>query len=150
MFVYYFCPQVQKHSTRVTVRCVTLATSPSEVLKYTFLVFVWNFIDNVSCFILSHILTNCHTELLSISVDMYYFVFAPTLCYELNFPRSPNIRMSFLLRRLFEMVRKYLMSASARKQHLCCRIDLSAISPPKKKYSTTTTSTRTPAQPLRA
>uniref|UniRef100_A0A672FMZ9 O-acyltransferase n=1 Tax=Salarias fasciatus TaxID=181472 RepID=A0A672FMZ9_SALFA len=35
--------------------------------------------------------------------DMYYFVFAPTLCYELNFPRSPSIRMSFLLRRLFEM-----------------------------------------------
>uniref|UniRef100_A0A3B4Y229 O-acyltransferase n=1 Tax=Seriola lalandi dorsalis TaxID=1841481 RepID=A0A3B4Y229_SERLL len=42
--------------------------------------------------------------------DMYYFVFAPTLCYELNFPRSPGIRMSFLLRRLFEMVRKHLMS----------------------------------------
>uniref|UniRef100_A0A669BEV7 O-acyltransferase n=1 Tax=Oreochromis niloticus TaxID=8128 RepID=A0A669BEV7_ORENI len=42
--------------------------------------------------------------------DMYYFIFAPTLCYELNFPRSPKIRMSFLLRRLFEMVRKYLMS----------------------------------------
>ncbi|KAM7420715.1 hypothetical protein PAMA_015103 [Pampus argenteus] len=36
--------------------------------------------------------------------DMYYFVFAPTLCYELNFPRSPKIRMSFLLRRLFEML----------------------------------------------
>uniref|UniRef100_A0A3Q1ASK0 O-acyltransferase n=1 Tax=Amphiprion ocellaris TaxID=80972 RepID=A0A3Q1ASK0_AMPOC len=32
--------------------------------------------------------------------DMYYFVFAPTLCYELNFPRSSTIRMSFLLRRL--------------------------------------------------
>ncbi|XP_062342518.1 diacylglycerol O-acyltransferase 1a [Osmerus eperlanus] len=36
--------------------------------------------------------------------DMYYFVFAPTLCYELNFPRSPRIRKSFLLRRLFEML----------------------------------------------
>ncbi|XP_041843461.1 diacylglycerol O-acyltransferase 1b [Melanotaenia boesemani] len=36
--------------------------------------------------------------------DMYYFVFAPTLCYELNFPRSPEIRMKFLLRRLFEML----------------------------------------------
>ncbi|XP_030250895.1 diacylglycerol O-acyltransferase 1b isoform X2 [Sparus aurata] len=36
--------------------------------------------------------------------DMYYFVFAPTLCYELNFPRSPNIRMGFLLRRLCEML----------------------------------------------
>ncbi|KAL4629856.1 diacylglycerol O-acyltransferase 1 [Arapaima gigas] len=36
--------------------------------------------------------------------DIYYFVFAPTLCYELNFPRSPRIRKRFLLRRLFEMV----------------------------------------------
>uniref|UniRef100_A0A8C9U7A6 O-acyltransferase n=1 Tax=Scleropages formosus TaxID=113540 RepID=A0A8C9U7A6_SCLFO len=36
--------------------------------------------------------------------DMYYFIFAPTLCYELNFPRSPRIRKRFLLRRLFEMV----------------------------------------------
>ncbi|KPP73851.1 diacylglycerol O-acyltransferase 1-like [Scleropages formosus] len=35
--------------------------------------------------------------------DMYYFIFAPTLCYELNFPRSPRIRKRFLLRRLFEM-----------------------------------------------
>ncbi|KAM3873340.1 diacylglycerol O-acyltransferase 1-like [Diretmus argenteus] len=36
--------------------------------------------------------------------DLYYFVFAPTLCYELNFPRSPTIRTSFLLRRLVEML----------------------------------------------
>ncbi|CAB1350816.1 unnamed protein product [Coregonus sp. 'balchen'] len=36
--------------------------------------------------------------------DIYYFVFAPTLCYELNFPRSARIRKSFLLRRLFEML----------------------------------------------
>uniref|UniRef100_A0AAY4D987 O-acyltransferase n=1 Tax=Denticeps clupeoides TaxID=299321 RepID=A0AAY4D987_9TELE len=33
--------------------------------------------------------------------DMYYFMFAPTLCYELNFPRSSRIRKRFLLRRLF-------------------------------------------------
>ncbi|KAG5264992.1 hypothetical protein AALO_G00260270 [Alosa alosa] len=36
--------------------------------------------------------------------DLYYFIFAPTLCYELNFPRSPRIRVRFLLRRLFEML----------------------------------------------
>ncbi|XP_056901487.1 diacylglycerol O-acyltransferase 1-like [Takifugu flavidus] len=36
--------------------------------------------------------------------DMYYFVFAPTLCYELNFPRSPGVRVGFLLRRLCEML----------------------------------------------
>uniref|UniRef100_A0A8C5F8X1 O-acyltransferase n=1 Tax=Gadus morhua TaxID=8049 RepID=A0A8C5F8X1_GADMO len=41
--------------------------------------------------------------------DLYYFVFAPTLCYELNFPRSPKIRMSFLLRRLLEMVRGWMV-----------------------------------------
>uniref|UniRef100_A0A3B5AHT1 O-acyltransferase n=1 Tax=Stegastes partitus TaxID=144197 RepID=A0A3B5AHT1_9TELE len=35
---------------------------------------------------------------------MYYFVFAPTLCYQLNFPRSPRIRKRFLMRRLFEML----------------------------------------------
>ncbi|XP_072711144.1 diacylglycerol O-acyltransferase 1, partial [Ciconia boyciana] len=36
--------------------------------------------------------------------NLYYFLFAPTLCYELNFPRSPRIRKRFLLRRLFEML----------------------------------------------
>ncbi|XP_061463153.1 diacylglycerol O-acyltransferase 1 [Rhineura floridana] len=36
--------------------------------------------------------------------DLYYFLFAPTLCYELNFPRSPRIRKRFLLRRLSEML----------------------------------------------
>lgn len=36
--------------------------------------------------------------------DMYYFLFVPTLCYQLNFPRSTRIRKRFLMRRLFEMV----------------------------------------------
>uniref|UniRef100_A0A8D0BQ80 diacylglycerol O-acyltransferase n=1 Tax=Salvator merianae TaxID=96440 RepID=A0A8D0BQ80_SALMN len=39
--------------------------------------------------------------------DLYYFLFAPTLCYELNFPRSPRIRKRFLLRRLLEMDMNY-------------------------------------------
>uniref|UniRef100_A0A8C7M9P0 O-acyltransferase n=1 Tax=Oncorhynchus kisutch TaxID=8019 RepID=A0A8C7M9P0_ONCKI len=47
--------------------------------------------------------------------DIYYFVFAPTLCYELNFPRSPRIRKSFLLRRLFEMVRSKIISGKQSK-----------------------------------
>uniref|UniRef100_A0A7N6B9K2 O-acyltransferase n=1 Tax=Anabas testudineus TaxID=64144 RepID=A0A7N6B9K2_ANATE len=37
-------------------------------------------------------------------LDMYYFLLAPTLCYQLNFPRSSRIRKRFLMRRLFEMV----------------------------------------------
>jgi len=37
-------------------------------------------------------------------VDMYYFIVAPTLCYELNFPRTPHIRVGFLLKRICEVV----------------------------------------------
>ncbi|XP_071036199.1 diacylglycerol O-acyltransferase 1 isoform X2 [Parasteatoda tepidariorum] len=36
--------------------------------------------------------------------DMMYYLFAPTLCYELNFPRSSRIRKRFLVKRVLEMV----------------------------------------------
>lgn len=47
----------------------------------------------------------CHPSTHPSLLDLYYFIFAPTLCYELNFPRSPRIRKRFLLRRVLEMVR---------------------------------------------
>ena len=37
-------------------------------------------------------------------VDLYYFIIAPTLCYELNFPRSERIRKRFLIKRILELV----------------------------------------------
>lgn len=36
--------------------------------------------------------------------DLYYFVLAPTLCYELNYPRTKAINRAFLLRRLVEVL----------------------------------------------
>ncbi|KAK3086905.1 hypothetical protein FSP39_025261 [Pinctada imbricata] len=36
--------------------------------------------------------------------DIYYFMFTPTLCYELNFPRTIRIRKRFLLKRVLEML----------------------------------------------
>uniref|UniRef100_A0A1B6DYG0 diacylglycerol O-acyltransferase n=2 Tax=Clastoptera arizonana TaxID=38151 RepID=A0A1B6DYG0_9HEMI len=36
--------------------------------------------------------------------DLYYFILAPTLCYELNFPRTERVRKRFLLKRLFEVL----------------------------------------------
>ena len=36
--------------------------------------------------------------------DIYYFWLAPTLCYELNFPRSGRVRKMFLLRRAIEVI----------------------------------------------
>ena len=37
-------------------------------------------------------------------VDIYYFWVSPTLCYELNFPRSSRIRTTFLIRRALEVI----------------------------------------------
>jgi len=36
--------------------------------------------------------------------DMAFFIFAPTLCYELNFPRTDRVRKRFLLKRVIEVV----------------------------------------------
>jgi diacylglycerol O-acyltransferase-1 len=38
------------------------------------------------------------------AVDIYYFMSAPTLCYELNFPRTNRVRGGFLFRRCAELV----------------------------------------------
>lgn len=35
---------------------------------------------------------------------MYYFAFAPTLIYQLNYPRSPKIRPIWLAKRCLELV----------------------------------------------
>lgn len=35
--------------------------------------------------------------------NLYYFMFAPTLCYELNFPRTPSIRKTFVVKRIAEV-----------------------------------------------
>lgn len=35
--------------------------------------------------------------------DMYYFMAVPTLCYEINFPRTKKIRKRFLIKRMIEM-----------------------------------------------
>lgn len=36
--------------------------------------------------------------------DLVYFLLAPTLCYELNFPRTSRIRKRFLIKRLLEVI----------------------------------------------
>lgn len=36
--------------------------------------------------------------------DILYFLAAPTLCYELNFPKTTRIRKRFLLKRLLEVI----------------------------------------------
>ena len=36
--------------------------------------------------------------------DLYYFLAAPTLCYELNFPRTTRVRKQFVVKRLLEVI----------------------------------------------
>jgi len=50
--------------------------------------------------------------------DIYYFWFAPTLCYELNFPRSTRIRKLFLLRRLVELIIGVNVSIAVVQQYI--------------------------------
>ncbi|XP_075992328.1 diacylglycerol O-acyltransferase isoform X2 [Anticarsia gemmatalis] len=36
--------------------------------------------------------------------DLFYFLLAPTLCYELNFPRTARIRKRFVIKRVLELI----------------------------------------------
>ncbi|XP_075796589.1 diacylglycerol O-acyltransferase 1 isoform X6 [Pelodiscus sinensis] len=36
--------------------------------------------------------------------DLYYFLLAPTLCYQLNFPRQKHCRQGYIIRRFIEMI----------------------------------------------
>lgn len=36
--------------------------------------------------------------------DLYYFMAIPSLCYELNFPRTSRIRKRFLIKRVIEVI----------------------------------------------
>lgn len=53
--------------------------------------------------------------------DLVYFMFAPTLCYELNFPRSGRIRKRFLLKRIMEMVGNRYINSVCNQIHQYCR-----------------------------
>ena len=51
-----------------------------------------------------HLFAKCSSLFIFWFTDIYYFMVAPTLCYELNFPRSARIRKRFLMNRIIEMV----------------------------------------------
>jgi len=46
--------------------------------------------------------------------NLYFFLFAPTLCYELNFPRNQRIRKWFVLKRAFEFLFLFQVRALTR------------------------------------
>ncbi|KAI1728113.1 MBOAT, membrane-bound o-acyltransferase family domain-containing protein [Ditylenchus destructor] len=48
--------------------------------------------------------------------NIYYFMFAPTLCYELRYPRTPKRRKSFILKRLVELIGFAFVSAALCQQ----------------------------------
>ena len=41
--------------------------------------------------------------------NIYFFISVPTLCYEINFPRTDRIRKRFLIRRIVELVSFLIM-----------------------------------------
>ena len=50
--------------------------------------------------------------------NLAYFLAAPTLCYQLNYPRTPSIRWPFVLRRTAQMVFLMVLAAFITEQYL--------------------------------
>lgn len=50
--------------------------------------------------------------------NMLYFLAVPTLCYNLEYPRTPSIRWSFLLKRTFEGILLSLLIVVIVEQHI--------------------------------
>ncbi|KAI4464454.1 sterol o-acyltransferase [Holotrichia oblita] len=50
--------------------------------------------------------------------DLFYFIAAPTLCYELNFPRTDRIRKRFLLKRSLEVVLGLQLAFALMQQYM--------------------------------
>ncbi|CAI5451499.1 unnamed protein product [Caenorhabditis angaria] len=59
----------------------------------------WDLKDELSM----HQMAAAYPSNLKIS-NLYYFMIAPTLCYEFNFPRTPRIRKHFLIKRTVELI----------------------------------------------
>ena len=59
--------------------------------------------------------------------DIYYFMAAPTLCYELNFPRTNRIRKGFLFRRCTEVVLLLIIITSLVQQWIYPLVDHSLV-----------------------
>jgi len=55
--------------------------------------------------------------------DIYYFMGAPTLCYELNFPRTARVRKRFLLRRVVEVMLLSLVMVSLAQQWIAPTVE---------------------------
>jgi len=49
---------------------------------------------------------------------MFYFVAAPTLCYQNSYPRTPRIRWRFVMRRLFELVFCFILMSFIIEQYI--------------------------------
>lgn len=87
VFIYWFLEQdmdasvVQKtHSEQLTFQGETIPKMMLDFFKWT-----------------------CNKSFID-SSDLYYFLVAPTLCYQRDFPCTPKVRINKLLHRLLEMV----------------------------------------------
>ena len=89
--------QIQQQVSKAIIKCLSDMTNSFHILD-------WNNIDDYSLYFKGRRLKSekkdsagnvlvQYPDNLTLS-DMYYFWFAPTLCYELNFPRSGRIRKS--------------------------------------------------------
>lgn len=61
------------------------------------------------------------------TANLYYFILAPTLCYEMEYPRTEKVRPYFLFKRLFETLFLFWLMIALIQQWLMPHMDRAAI-----------------------
>ena len=61
------------------------------------------------------------------TANLYYFILAPTLCYEMEYPRTEKVRPYFLFKRLFETLFLFWLMIALIQQWLMPHLDRAAI-----------------------
>ena len=66
--------------------------------------------NEIDDFTLKYLQKSIITKLDLLSFQNFvYFIFAPTLCYQLSYPRSPKIRWQFILEYMAELIIIFLL-----------------------------------------
>ncbi|CBY24599.1 unnamed protein product [Oikopleura dioica] len=61
------------------------------------------------------------------TANLYYFILAPTLCYEMEYPRTEKVRPYFLFKRLFETLFLFWLMIALIQQWLMPHLDQAAV-----------------------
>uniref|UniRef100_A0A8R1DQ72 O-acyltransferase n=1 Tax=Caenorhabditis japonica TaxID=281687 RepID=A0A8R1DQ72_CAEJA len=91
--VNYWARDARRKISEIKSQVTELARKTSDPKQF------WDLKEDLSM----HQMASAYPSNLTI-FNIYYFMAAPTLCYEFKFPRTPRIRKRFLIKRIVELI----------------------------------------------